>query len=195
MSKLDKGSSLLLTKAAPWDYTRMRNEQVLTCALCHSFQICQFSGFKQTLFELIWSAANPGPPDVNHTLLHHAHLLWSRYFIFRPQLTDNWTNLQAVPAVPQLLIYPQVEETEFYSYRKLRLGGEHPVCCISTFTDVPPGFQWEVALPHHLWFCCDHTLMHPVLKIRIEHKQKFLQQEADQEVITQLPSVQTRHNK
>lgn len=74
--------------------------------------------------------------------------------------------------------------------------GKHPVCCISTFTGAPPGSQWEVALPHPLWFSwCDHTLMHPALKIRIEHKQKLLQQEADQEVITQLPSVQTRHNK
>lgn len=152
MSKLDKGSSLLLTKAAPWDYTCMRNEQVLTCGLCHSFQICQFAGFKQTLLQLIWSPADPRPLNVNQTLLHHAHLLWSWYFIFRLQLTDNWTNLQAAPAAPQLLIYPQVEEAEFYPYRKLRPGGEHPVCYIFTFTGVPSAFQWEVALPNHLWF-------------------------------------------
>lgn len=87
MSKLDKGSSLLLTKAASCDYTYMRNEQVLTCGLCHSFQICQFAGFKQTLFQLLWSPANPGPLNVNQTLLHHARLFWSRYFIFRLQLT------------------------------------------------------------------------------------------------------------
>lgn len=151
MSKPDKGSSLLLTNAAPW-YTSMRDEQVLTRGLCHSFQICQFSGFKQTLLQLVWSPANPGPVNVNQTLLHHARLLCSRYFIFRIQLTDNWTNLQAVPAAPQLLIYPQVEEAEFYSYRKLGPGLQHPVCCISTFTDVPPGFQWKVALPHLLCF-------------------------------------------
>lgn len=152
MSKLDKGSSLLLTKAAPWDYTCIWDEQVLTCGLCHSFQICQFSGFKQTPSQLVWSLANSRLLNVNQTLLPHAHLLWSRYFIFRLQLTENWTNLQAVPAAPQSLIYPQVEEAEFYSYRNLQPGGQHPVCCITTFTDIPPGFQWEVALPHLLCF-------------------------------------------
>lgn len=116
-------------------------------------QLLDLSFFRlQTNPQLIWSPANPRPLNVNQTLLHHACLLWSRYFIFRLQLTDNLTNLQAVPAAPQLLIYPQVEKAEFYPYRKLRPGGLHPVCCISTFTNVSLGFQWEVALPHHLCF-------------------------------------------
>lgn len=32
--------------------------------------------------------------------------------------------------------------------------------------------------------CCDHTLMHPVVMIRLGQKQQFLQQETDQEAIT-----------
>lgn len=36
------------TKAAPRDYICMGDEQVLTHGPCLSFQICQFSGFKQT---------------------------------------------------------------------------------------------------------------------------------------------------